>query len=180
MSAIDLTDLSSEFQPALTAIAADYYMSDDDNPENIVSNYLDGGDCEVEFNCIVDNRNTGCVGDTVINALDTVIGQTSVVFSNDQPYYSHLKNLKRVRRNYHQRPENWCLIADYYNVYGNVSNTIKHFSLKNDDVNKNHHYWRTMFGRWRKDMIKGKLLHQCGAREPPYGKKIDLQLVDTV
>ena len=37
MSAIDLTDLSSEFQPALTAIAADY-MSDD-NPENIVSNY---------------------------------------------------------------------------------------------------------------------------------------------
>ena len=37
MSAIDLTDLSS-------ATAADY-MSDD-NPENIVSNYLDEGDCE--------------------------------------------------------------------------------------------------------------------------------------
>ena len=42
MSAIDLTDLSSEFQPALTAIAVS-----DDNPENIVSNYLDEGDCEV-------------------------------------------------------------------------------------------------------------------------------------
>jgi hypothetical protein len=39
----------------------------DDNPENIVSNYLDEGDCEVEFIGIVDNRNTGFVGDTVIN-----------------------------------------------------------------------------------------------------------------
>ena len=103
MSAIELIDLSSEFQPALTAIAADY--KGDHNPEYLVSNDLDEGDCEVEFIGIVDNRNTGCVGDTVINALDTVIGQTSVVFSNDQTY-SHLKNLKRVRRNYHQHPEN--------------------------------------------------------------------------
>ena len=95
MSAIDLIDLSSEFQPALTAIAADY--KGDHNPEYLVSNDLDEGDCEVEFIGIVDNRNIGCVGDTVINALDTVIGQTSVVFSNDQTY-SHLKNLKRVRR----------------------------------------------------------------------------------
>ena len=42
----------------------------DDNPEYIVSNDLDEGDYEVEFIGIVDNRNTGCVGDTVINALD--------------------------------------------------------------------------------------------------------------
>ncbi len=62
---------------------------------------------------------------------------------------------------------------DYHNVYGNVANTI--------DVNKDHHYWRIMFARWIKDMVvKGKLLHQCGARVPPYGTKIDLQLVDTV
>ena len=53
-------------------------------------------------------------------------------------------------------------------------------SLNKDDGNKDHHYWRTMFGRWQKDMVKGKLLHQCGARVPPYGTKIDLQLVDTV
>jgi len=37
-----------------------------------------------------------------------------------------------------------------------------------------------MFARWIKDMVKGKLLHQCGARVPPYRTKIDLQLVDTV
>ena len=60
MSAIDLTDLSSEFQPALTAIAADY-MSDD-NTKNIVSNYLDEVDYEVEFIGIVDNRNLLCGG----------------------------------------------------------------------------------------------------------------------
>ena len=65
MSAIDLTDLSSMFQPALTAIAADY-ESDVDDPHYIVSNDLDEGDCEVEFIGIVDNRNIGCVGDTVI------------------------------------------------------------------------------------------------------------------
>jgi len=70
-------------QTALTAIAADY-ESDVDDPDYIVSNELDEGDCEIEFIGIVDNRNIGCVGDTVINALDTVIGQTSVVFSNDQ------------------------------------------------------------------------------------------------
>ena len=29
-------------------------------------------------------------------------------------------------------------------------------------------------------MVQGELLHQCGARVPPYGTKIDLQLVDTV
>ena len=39
MSVIDLIDLSSEFQPALTAIAADY--KGDHNPEYIVSNDLD-------------------------------------------------------------------------------------------------------------------------------------------
>ena len=90
---IDLPDLSPEFQPALKAIAVDYYES--------VSNNLDEGDCEVEFIGIVDNCNIGFVGDTVINALDTVIiGQTSsVVFSNDQPH-SHRKNSKRVRQNY--------------------------------------------------------------------------------
>jgi len=87
---------------------------------------------------------------------------------------------KRVCRNYNQRPKNWCLIADYYNVYGNVSNTINHFKLQKDDVHKDNHYWRTMFARWKKDMVKGKLLHQCGARVPPYRTKIDLQLVDTV
>ena len=66
MSAIDLTDLSSMFQPALTAIAADY-ESDVDDPDYIVfSNDLDDeGDCEVELIGIVDNRNIGCVGDTV-------------------------------------------------------------------------------------------------------------------
>ena len=49
MSAIDLTDQSSMFQTALTAIAADYEKSDVDDPDYIVSSDLDEGDCEVEF-----------------------------------------------------------------------------------------------------------------------------------
>ena len=62
-----------------------------------------------------------------MNALDTVIGQTSLVFSNEQPR-SHCKNLKRVSRNYNSRPGNWCMICGNYNVYGFVAETIKYFS----------------------------------------------------
>ena len=51
-----------------------------------------------------------CVWDILMNALDTVIGQTSLVFSNEQPR-SHCKNLKRVSRNYNSRPGNWCMIC---------------------------------------------------------------------
>ena len=46
-SAIDLTDQSSMFQTALTAIAADY-ESDVDDPDYIISNELDEGDCAVQ------------------------------------------------------------------------------------------------------------------------------------
>jgi len=178
MSVIDLTASSSDYyRPGLNAIAAAY---ESDDPEYIVSNVLheEGEEGEVEFICTVDKRNSGCVGDTVINALDTVIGQTSLVFSNEQPH-SHRKNSKRVRRKYNQgRPDNWCMIAEYYNVYGNVAGTIKHFSLKNEDMNKNHMYWTTTFGRWIKELTQGKLLNQCGGKFfPPYGMKIDLQSV---
>ena len=47
-------------------------------------------------------------------------------------------------------------------------------------MNKTHMYWTTTFGRWIKELTQGKLLHQCGGKFPPYGMKIDLQLVDMV
>ena len=172
MSIIDLP--SDKLRPALTALA-DSYESDPDN--YIVPADLDQGEGEVEFIGTVDKPSSSSVGDAVINAMGTIISQSAVVFSNDQPHHS---KKKRVRRTYHQRPDNWCIIADHYKVYKNVSATIKYFALKNDDVNKNHMYWVTTFGRWIKEMDKGSLSHQCGGKHPPYGVKIDLQLVDTV
>ncbi len=43
----------------------DYESDVVDDPDYIVSNDFDEGDCEVEFIGVVDNRNIGCVGDTV-------------------------------------------------------------------------------------------------------------------
>ena len=69
MSIVDLTtDLFSSdlISPALSAIIADYEsdndVRDDEQPEG-----------EVEFIGTVANRNSGFVGDAVINALDAVI-----------------------------------------------------------------------------------------------------------
>ena len=74
MNIVDLTDLSSELQPALNSISQ--YESD-----NVRD---DEGEDEVEFIGSVDRRNSGFVEDAVINALDTVISQTSPIFSNVQ------------------------------------------------------------------------------------------------
>jgi hypothetical protein len=92
MSIVDLTDYSSDLlSPALNAIAEyeSNNVRDDDEHEGE----------EVEFIGTVDKRNSGFVGDAVINALDTIISQTSPIFSNVQPN-PHSQKLKRVTRKY--------------------------------------------------------------------------------
>ena len=111
------------------------------------------------------------VGDSVFKALDSVLGPSTVVFSNIQP-----SRRTRTSREYNTRPDNWAEIADYYQHHRHVAGTIFHFKLKSEDVNKNERYWTTMFGRWMNDvadkkwsLIKGQL--------PVYGTKIDKELV---
>ena len=89
MSIVDLTtDLFSSdlISPALSAIIADYEsdndVRDDEQPEG-----------DVEFIGTVANRNSGFVGDAVINALDAVISGIEPVIKDKNsgiPWYIFL------------------------------------------------------------------------------------------